>query len=269
MNEKYFETNKKRWDEMSGIHAKSEYYGLEEFKQSHNSLYGTEQKELGDISGKSLLHLMCHFGMDSLSLAKKGAIVTGLDFSGKMIERARNLSKELGISAKFVQGNVFDAPELISEKFDVVYATYGILCWLPDLTELFKVVFDMLKQGGFFYLADIHPVGMTIDYNYKEGFLAIDPYFAEKRAYKIDDDRTYTDTENKIQNTVSYEWVHTISDIINGVVTSGLKIDFFHEFPYGVFQMHPKMERREDKHWYFSDPSKFTMPMMFSLKTTK
>jgi 2-polyprenyl-3-methyl-5-hydroxy-6-metoxy-1,4-benzoquinol methylase len=133
MKDEYFEANRKNWDDRVEPHAKSDFYNLEEFKKTKNSLLRIEQKELGNIKGKSILHLQCHFGMDTLSLANKGAIVTGVDFSREAIELARSLSKELDIPATFIQSNIYALQEKITEQFDIVFTSYGVLACLPDL----------------------------------------------------------------------------------------------------------------------------------------
>ncbi|GAG98676.1 unnamed protein product, partial [marine sediment metagenome] len=133
------------------IHAKSNFYGLVDFKTGKSSLLPTEIEELGDVNGKTMLHLQCHFGMDSLSWARKGAIVTGVDFSDKGIIKARELSKEIGVPATFIQSNIYDIPDIITDEFDIVFTSYGTIYWLDDLVEWAKVIFHCLKSGGMFY----------------------------------------------------------------------------------------------------------------------
>ncbi len=148
---KEFEANLKLWNELVDVHVKSKFYGLDDFKAGKSSLLPTEVEELGDVNGKTLLHLQCHFGMDSLSWARKGAIVTGIDFSDNAILKARELSKEIGVPATFIQSNIYDIPEIIKGKFDIVFTSYGTIYWLDDLMGWAKVIHHCLKSGGMFY----------------------------------------------------------------------------------------------------------------------
>src|SRR3954452_15106402 len=125
--------NRAHWDEATDVHVASDFYDVASFKAGTNRLHGIERAELGDVSGKSLLHLQCHFGLDSLSWARLGAQVTGIDFSANAIELARSLSEQTGIPARFIQTNIYDLPEVLSEQFDVVFTSYGVISWLPDL----------------------------------------------------------------------------------------------------------------------------------------
>jgi len=138
MEKKYFESNKKNWNERVAIHKNSSFYNIDRFlDEKESSLKSLELEELGDIKGKKILHLQCHFGMDTLSLARLGADVTGVDFSEKAIELANELSKKSDIEAKYICCNVFELDKFLNEeeKFDVVYASYGVFCWIPDLTH--------------------------------------------------------------------------------------------------------------------------------------
>src|SRR4029077_16887688 len=132
--------NRGHWDEATAIHARGNVYGTEDFKAGRCQLHRIEVEELGDVAGKTLLHLQCHFGLGTLSWARRGAIVTGVDFSPKAIALARSLAAELGIDARFVESNVYDLPAALSGHFDVVFCSYGVLCWLPDLTRWAEIV---------------------------------------------------------------------------------------------------------------------------------
>src|SRR5437667_7511054 len=127
--------NRRHWDEVVAIHARSAFYDLDGFKRGACALSDIELSEIGDVAGRTLLHLQCHFGMGSLSWARLGARVTAVDFSEQAIALARSLGEELGISAEFMCGNIYDLPRLLDRKFDVVFTSYGVLCWLPDLSD--------------------------------------------------------------------------------------------------------------------------------------
>ena len=155
--EKSFAINKARWSEVVEVHARSPFYRVAEFLQGEDVLYPIESEEIGPLAGKRLLHLQCHLGLDTLCLARRGAIATGLDFSPEAIAKAEALAREAGVPARFVEGNVYDTPRLIAERFDVVYSTWGTICWLPDIVRWAEVVAEMLAPGGFLYLLEGHP----------------------------------------------------------------------------------------------------------------
>ena len=272
MNEKYFEANLKRWDEVVDIHAKSKFYDLEGFKSGKISLLPIEVEELGDVSGKSLLHLQCHFGLDTISWARLGAKVTGIDFSEKAIIKARELSKELNIPANFIQTNIYDIPKNISEQYDIVFTSYGVLCWLPNLEKWAEIIDLCLKPGGIFYIIESHPFTDMIDYEIKDNLILKYPYTLKNgEPLKYEEDGTYTDVEGEgaiLENKTGYEWAHSFSYIINSLLSAGLLIEYVHEFPYGFFAKHPDMKKDNDGFWRFKT-LKQEIPMMFSIKAKK
>jgi SAM-dependent methyltransferase len=153
------DSNRAYWDEATEFHARGNVYGIEDFKGGSCRLHRVEVEEVGDVHGKSLLHLQCHFGIDTLSWARRGARVTGVDYSAKAIALGRALSAELGIAAEFVQSDIYELRDTLAgaARFDIVYASYGVLNWLPDLTGWAQVIAHFLRPGGFFYIAEAHP----------------------------------------------------------------------------------------------------------------
>lgn len=264
---KYFEANLKRWNELVDVNAKSKSYDLEGFKFGNSSLRPVEIEELGDVEGKTFLHMQCHFGMDTLSWARKGARVTGIDFSDKAIELAKSLSSELNIPAKFIQSNIYDIPNVINAKYDIVYTSYGVLCWLPDLYKWAEVIEYSLKPGGIFYVIDNHPFGNIIDEN-REPFQVGYDYFREGEPYNFNDTESYADPEAVLNNTSNFQWFHTISDILNSLLKANLEIEYLHEFPEMYFQMHPDLKKHDDGLWRFQT-LKYSVPMIFSVKAKK
>src|SRR3954464_11903705 len=156
MHDEYIQSNRKLWNDWTGIHAQSEFYDVESFKEGKFRLHPIEKEELGDVRGKTLLHLQCHFGLDTLSWANLGAIVTGADFSDKAIDLARELSRETGLPATFICSNIYDLPAALEGQFDIVFTSHGVLGWLPDMPNWGKVVAHFLKPGGTFYVAEVH-----------------------------------------------------------------------------------------------------------------
>jgi len=265
--DKYFKTNIKRWNELVDINAKSRLYDLEGFKSGSISLLPIELEELGDVVGKSLLHLQCHFGMDTLSWARLGADVTGIDFSDKAISLAKSLSRELNIPARFINTNIYNIPNVINENFDIVFTSYGVLCWLPNLEKWAQIVNDCLKPGGIFYIIDGHPFGSLIDEK-SEAFKVGFNYFAEGKPIYWEESVAYADPSAKLKNQACYEWNHPISAIINSLINKNLALEFLHEFPFSFHKFHPDMEKREDGYYEFQN-FQFSVPMMFSIKAYK
>ena len=269
MNEEYFAANMKRWNERVAINAQSKFYDLESFLKGKTSLLPVELKELGDeVNNKTLLHLQCHFGMDTLSWARKGAIVTGVDFADKAIELAKDLSEKLNIPAKFIKANIYDLPKIITETFDIVFTSYGVLCWLPDIKKWAETIDHCLKPGGTFYIIESHPFGFLVDETYEERFQTGYPYFTEGKAMRYEDENNPIDSSKKLENKTSFEWIHTLSSIINSLIDVGLQIEFIHEFPYCFFNFHPDMIKKEDGYWHYQNKL-FNVPMIFSLKAKK
>ncbi len=162
MDEK-LQQNLALWNEWTDINARSKMYRLDAFKQGENVLDPIVLGEMGDVTGKSLLHLQCHFGLDTLSWARLGARVTGVDFSPRAIDLARDLSRELSIPARFICCDIYDLPAQLNEQFDIVFASYGVLTWLPDLSRWMQIAAQSVRPGGFFYLLDGHPVTWIFD----------------------------------------------------------------------------------------------------------
>ena len=155
--ERLFEANRAHGDEATPIHVRSAFYDVAAFKAGKTSLQRIEIEELGDVKGKTLLHLMCHFGLDTLSWARAGALVTGVDFSSEALVQARGLAEELNIPAHFVETNIYELPSVLEERFDIVFTSYGVLCWLPDLAEWARIIARSLRQGGTFHMLEDHP----------------------------------------------------------------------------------------------------------------
>ena len=225
-----------------------------------------ELEEMGDVTGKSLLHLQCHFGMDTLSWARRGAKVTGVDFSDKAIDLARSLAKELGIAADFICSDIYKLSAVLDEKFDIVYTSAGVLCWLPDLKRWAEIISHFLKPGGFFYILEGHPFSGIFD----DSPDATEPevkysYFHTPEPADWDPEGDYADPDAVVTHG-SYEWTHDMGDIINSLISSGLRIEFLHEFPVIPFKGLPFMEQDDNGFWRIKGDR---IPLIFSLKATK
>ena len=264
--EKYFEANKASWNESVAIHKDSDFYELKEFKEGMNKLHDLEREELGDITGKSVLHLQCHFGMDTLSLERLGAEVTGVDFSEEGIRTAEEIRDELGMKAEFVLSDIYSLPLKLDKKFDIVFTSYGVLLWLPDLDKWAKMISHFLKDDGFFYIAEMHPFGYVFDNSSEVKDLEVKyPYFKKPEPLVFAEDGTYADINAKKTNKTTYEWTHSLSDIFMALRNAGLKIEFFHEHPFTVWKQFPWMKKGSDRYYRMDEE----IPLLFSLKAVK
>jgi SAM-dependent methyltransferase len=264
--DKYIGMNRELWNELTLIHSRSNYYDVEGFKSGKSTLRPIELEELGDVYGKSLLHLQCHFGLDTLSWARLGARVTGVDFSDRAIDLARRLSKEVGIEASFVQSDIYDLPENLDGQFDIVFTSYGVLCWLPDLGRWAEIIARFMKPGGTFYMVADHPLNNIFESKKDSQELKVAyPYFHSPEPTEWGPGSSYADPKAKVSHP-SYEWTHSLSDVFNALISAGLRIEFVHEFPVCAYQRFPFMEQDEDGWWRLKGDN---IPLTFSLKATK
>ncbi|MBL4705099.1 MAG: class I SAM-dependent methyltransferase [Flavobacteriales bacterium] len=263
LNKDYFKANKELWDAKTNTHITSDFYNLSEFKQTKNSLKHVELTELPKLKGKAVLHLQCHFGQDSISLAQLGANVTAIDLSPNAIKVARELAKDVAVSVNFIESNVYDIDQTVQGEFDLIFASYGTICWLPDLDKWAKLIAEKLKPGGQFYFVEFHPFLDTLDDEYRQfGY----PYFNES-VLAIETEGTYTDRNSGSKQT-EYLWNHSISEVLNALINQGLSIDFFNEFPYTVWPCFPGLTKIGDEKWTF-EHLETSIPMMYSLLATK
>jgi SAM-dependent methyltransferase len=245
-------------------------YDVEAFRAGKSKLEGVEVEELGDVRGKTLLHLQCHFGLDTLSWAREGAIVTGIDYSEPAIDQARALAAECGIEARFLVSNVYDLPSNLDGEFDIVVTSYGALCWLPDIDRWARVAAHFVKPGGTFYVVEFHPIVGIFDDDPRVTDLIVRwPYFPQREPLRWEGYGDYTDRSAKLENDVTYEWPHPPSEVITALIEAGLRIEFFHEFPFVSYAQIPSlMERIEDKHYRLTKHDG-SLPLLYSVKATK
>ena len=268
MNE-YTEANRRHWDEVVPIHLASEMYDVASFKAGKSKLKPVEFAELGDVRGKTLLHLQCHFGLDTLSWAREGAIVTGIDFSERAIEAARALASETGIDARFVLSDVYSLPDKLNGQFDNVFASYGVLFWLPDVPRWAKVVAHFLRPGGTFYMVEFHPIVGVFDSDPVVTDLQVRyPYFPTPEPLRFDDDGTYADRSAKLEHRVTYSWPHPVSEVVTALIDAGLRIEFFHEFPFTTESWFPFMEEVGERCYRLAKHDG-SVPLLYSIKATK
>jgi len=251
------------WNLMAGIHAASREYRLTEFKAGENVLKPIELREVGDVRGKSMLHLQCHFGLDTMSWARLGATITGLDFSDQAIALARSISAELKIPARFVHSNIYDAPNALDEKFDIVFTSYGALCWLPDLARWAEIAAHFVKPGGFFYIAEFHPLTQMSANRAGTTKLEFEISYFHNTMREDPPGPDYSDPSKTVSAT--HEWMYRLGDVVSALAATGLRIEFVHEFAGCIYPHFPFMKRGGDGLWHIEgDP----IPTIFSIKAT-
>jgi SAM-dependent methyltransferase len=264
-DEDWLELNRLAWDERVPLHVGSAFYDTETFLAGRSSLRAFELEEIGVLAGKSLLHLQCHFGQDSLSWARQGARVTGLDFSEPAIAQARRLATEVGVDAEFAVANVYDAPEAVGGRtFDVVYTGLGALVWLPDIPRWAAVCASLVAPGGFLYLAEFHPIMDVFDDDRLE---VVEPYFRGE-ARRWDTPGSYVDEAAVTEHNATWEWTHPVGEVVTALIGAGLRLEFLHEHPMTLWQRFPFLERRGDG-TYHLPAGHPTLPMLYSLRATK
>jgi ubiquinone/menaquinone biosynthesis C-methylase UbiE len=265
----YLEANLAFWDEAVPVHTKAELYGVEDFKAGKSKLYPLELSELGNVRGKTMLHLQCHFGLDTLSWAREGAIVTGIDFSGVAIEQARVLAAETGIEARFLQSAVYDLPAVLDETFDIVFTSYGVVGWLPDIRRWAEVVARYVKRGGVFYIAEIHPVSQVLDDDPEvKDLRARYGYFDDAPVFVDERDGTYANEDAKLEHRLTYNFQHSLGAIVTSLIDAGLQVEFLHEWPFTVYKALPGMTKGDDRYWHLAS-GEGLVPMLFSLRAKK
>ncbi|MER5636608.1 class I SAM-dependent methyltransferase [Kitasatospora sp. NPDC002227] len=243
--------NQANWDDRVPFHLASEFYDLPGFVAGGESLRGFELAEVGDVTGKRLLHLQCHIALDTLSWARRGAIVTGLDFSAPAVAAAAELAEQIGVTdARFVASDVHDAVEALDgQTFDIVYTGFGALCWLPDLDRWARTVAALVAPGGFAYVAEYHPFsdilaadGERVEYDYFDRTPAV-----------YDEPGTYADLAAPTKATRTVEWQHGLGEVLTALITAGLRPEFLHEHDHAHFRL----------------PDGGRVPRVYSVRATK
>lgn len=265
-NEKYpnyLDLNRKAWDDKTAYHFESEFYDVEGFLNGRSSLNDIELKLLGDIRDQSILHLQCHFGMDTISLAKLGGQATGVDFSEEAIQKARRLTLLMDVPATFVVSDVYSLALNTEQLFDIVFTSYGTIGWLPDLDQWAEVVSKHLKPGGKFVFVEFHP----LIWMYDDDFTKITySYFKSEPIHELFEG-TYAQPDAPLtQETVS--WNHSISEVVNALIRNGLHINSLDEYNYSPYPCFRKIAEIE-KGKFIIEPFGDKIPMVYSIVAEK
>jgi SAM-dependent methyltransferase len=269
VSEGWLEGNRALWDEWADLHAGSAFYDVEGFKRGGVRLAAYEIEEVGDVSGADLLHLQCHFGIDTLSWARLGARVTGVDFSPCAIALARALAAEVGIDVRFVEASIDELPTRLDGRFDVVYTSRGVLGWLRDLDASARTIAHFLQPGGVFYVTEIHPVAQVFDDapGVRELRLRY-PYFPRAEPLVLPVHGSYAESHADVSATTEYGWVHSLGEIISAVCDAGLRVELLHELPFCDWEL-PFLDRAADGTWRLPAGQEGELPLFFSLRAVQ
>jgi len=269
---KHVKANQELWNSWTPHHVQSDFYDVEGFKAGRRRRrVGLDQLEIdlvGDVRGASLLHLQCHFGLDTIAWAQRGAAATGIDFSHEAIRAARALASEMGVPATFVHSDVYELPRHLDGQFDIVFTSHGGLGWLPDLDAWARVVAHFVAPGGRFHLIEGHPFALIFDDRRTDPELRLlYPYFNGPEPIVEEMEGSYAAPDAPLHS-VQHIWLHTLADIIGALLRAGLRIMTFAEYPFVGWKMFPWMEQRADGCWQLPG-GRGDLPLMFSLSAAK
>jgi SAM-dependent methyltransferase len=264
--------NRELSDAWTKVHVDSAFYDVPSFRNGVRPirLADYEREEVGSVEGRTLLHLQCHFGLDTLSWARLGATATGMDFSEEAIAAARALAAELGIAATFIASDLYRLPEVLDHQFDIVYTSRGVLGWLPDIAAWGRIAAQFVRPGGFLYVTEIHPVANVFE---NEGVAPGElrlayPYWSHPDPLRFDVKGSYADPDAPTEGLVEYGWSHSLGEIVTALVDAGLRLEFLHEFDFVSWPVDFLVQGDDDR-WRLPNGVKGSLPLFFSLKATK
>ena len=263
-----FATNRSLWNGWTRLHEGSAFYDVPAFRAGACTLKPPELAALGDVTGKSLLHLQCHFGLDTLSWARRGARVVGVDLADEAVALARRLSAETGVPGTFVEANVLDLPEAlppgVPRTYDVVFTSYGVLAWLPDLARWARAVAACLAPGGTFCMVEFHPlVGALAD----DGRTLAMPYFSTGAPIVLQAHGSYAAPDAPMVHD-SVEWAHSLADVVQALLDAGLRLEELREYPYSSYGCFPFVVQRAPDEWVLRDGGP-AVPLMYSVRAVR
>ena len=265
--------NKRNWNDRAALHEQA--YGLDAFRRDPDHISGVVRDDLPvltqhlpvGLAGRDLLHLQCHIGTDTISWARLSAHVTGLDFSPASLDVARQLAKETDITATWVESDVLKARAAVDGDFDIVYTSIGTIIWLNDLDVWAAQIAQLLRPGGVFFIRDGHPMMYAIDED-APGLQLRWGYFPTGLAQTWDDDGTYAG-DGKVSNSRTYEWPHSISEIIGSLLRAGLTIERFDEGQTLPWRFSPRMEELSDGNYAWPETERHIVPCTFTIVARK
>lgn len=271
----WIEVNRANWDERAAAHAASPDYAVERFATDPTYLSGEvrfDRPRLGDLTGVRGVHLQCHIGTDTVSLARLGAHMTGLDFSAPALEQAALLATRAGADVHWVQSEVYEAPGVLpAGEFDLVYTGIGAICWLPDIRHWARIVAGLLRPGGRLFMREGHPAMWTLAHDRDDALLVVEtPYFERPDPNVFEDGGTYVESDQTFQTTTSADWSHGLGEIITACFDAGLQLTAFEEhdsLPWTP--MAAEHFERDDLGEYRLKDRPWRLPMTYTLQAVK
>lgn len=264
--------NRANWDARALVHATSAFYNVERYVDDPHAISDVvawDREVIGDVVGLDLLHLQCHIGTDSISWARLGANVTGLDFSERSLHIARDLAARTNTTAQFVCADACTGHNVLSAEYDVVYASVGVLCWIPSFDDWARSAAACIRSGGRLYLRDGHAIQDTIDDRRTEGeVVCVGDYFGGAAPYKDNAGYTYTGDDVKLRSTLNFQWTHPVSRVLSALLANGLHIEKFDEMDWLDSKAFPWMVQGQDGHWRFPG-DRPRLPLSFSIVASK
>lgn len=268
----FLAANRANWNARALVHETSAFYDIERYVTDRSAISDDVRWDsgvVGDVSGLELLHLQCHIGTDTLSWARLGARAVGLDFSDRSLRVAKELAARAGAPVSFVCADVLTADRVLRRQFDLVFASNGVLCWIPDFGAWARAAAACVRPGGRLYLHDGHAIHRTIDYKRTDGqVVCVGDYFGESAPYKEDKGYTYTGDDVRLEAPLNFQWTHPLSKILGELIASGLRIDRVDEMDWTNWQALPWMVQGLDGNWRFPD-DRPRLPMQFAIVASK
>ncbi len=264
----WFADNQANWNDRARTHMSGNYYGVNELITNPESISAELAQDIhrfGNLNGKSVIHLQCHLGTDTIGFARRGAKrVVGLDLSDTSLEFAKDIAAKSGVTVEFVHSNVYDARENVEGSFDLVYTSLGVLCWLPDIEKWAETIVSLMAPGGCFFIRDDHPMFMTIGDDVSNGLKIEQSYFQLDQPLTWEDETSYILDDNapKIKAKRNHQWNHSIGEIITALIRAGLTIDSVEETPYSAWCPWPELMVKEG-HVYRLKDAPERLPLQF------
>lgn len=266
--------NMANWNARVPVHLGPNGYDIGRFADDPTAITDVvefDRRYLGDLTGCDLVHLQCHLGTDTLSLARLGASITGLDFSADALASARNMTERCEVEARFVESNVYDAVEALGQTYDVVYTGVGAINWLPDIERWARTVAALIKPGGRFHMTEGHPAAMIYSNDATADHMIVQyPYFEGSPAIDWDDAATYAG-EGEVASPKHHEWAHNLGAVVQALIDAGLVIDRLDEHRELPWMFLPWMEPVPDRQgWFqFPEPIRQSVPLSFTVSAHK
>ena len=273
IEDRYYRDNLAAWDERAPAHARADGYRVQRFHEDPAYLSDVVRFDiplLGEVDGLEGVHLQCHIGTDTVSLARRGATMTGLDFSGESLAQARALAEQTGADVDFVQSDVYSAVDALGrERFDFVFTGIGALCWLPDVRRWAQVVHDLLRPGGFVFIREGHPMLWAMDESVDDDLVAGYPYFEVPAPVTDEHDGTYLPVDTTFRAEVSHSWNHGLGETVMALLDTGMTLDLLAEHDSCPWEALPgKMREDADGEWRLLEHPE-RLPLTYTLRARR